>query len=477
MAGGDEQYSTREYAGDRAADTVRVMQRMPDEDRSTRSQVQHSIADSQASELAPGVRMGDDRAIGDTPNWNAFSSQQLYDFATGDNVPTSADTLGRSFNDGGNRLVEAANGLFEAVTAIEGAWTGVAADSAKGALSPLAQAAGQAGQTAQMMGVQMARQSAAASEVRKLPPPQEFDQQKSLQAMITGGPAALQADMRAQKEAADAVKREQITYLDAYTQTLASVDAQTPSFVPPPTGSINPGAGGSARISGSDVAVPQSGGQFSTAAYSGGSGGSHTAAVPTGGSSGGGNLTPTGFDTGGFGPGGSGSGNVGTSGSVSDIPTSTSTSGFAPSSASVGPQPPVGLGTGGPGGGTPGGPAAGPGGFGGPLGAFGAGAGSGGFGQGGPASGSGSGSSAGAGPRGGLGAPGAGTAPTGAMVGRGGVGGAAPVGAGGRRAEDEDDDERDRPYFLIEGDPDSAFGSDQMTAPAVIGEAADDGDD
>jgi hypothetical protein len=474
MGNGNDQYSTREYAGDRAADTVRVMQRMPQEDRSTRSQVQTSIADSQASELAPGVRMGDDRAIGDKPNWNAFSSEELYRFATTDNLPTSADALGRAFNDGGNRLVEAANGLFEAVTAIEGAWTGVAADSAKGALAPLAQAAGRAGQTAQMMGVQMARQSSAASEVRKLPPPQEFDQQKSMQAMMTGGPAALQADLRAQKEAADAVKREQISYLDSYTQTLAAVDAQTPSFVPPPANSINPGAGGATRISGSHVAVPESGGQFSTATYSGGPGGGPASAVPTGGSSGGGNLTPTGLGTDGFGPGGVGSGTNATSGSVSDIPAGTSTSGFVPSSASVGTQPPVGLGAGGTGGGSPAGPSAGLGGFGGALGGLGAGAGGNAFGQGGPASGSGA--NAGAGPRGGLGAPAGATAPPGAVVGRGGAGGAAPVGAGGRRAEDEDDDERDRPYFLIEGDPDSAFGNDQMTAPAVIGEA-DDGDD
>ena len=82
--------------------------------------------------------MGDDRAIGDTPNWDGFDSQQLYDFATQDNSPTTADDLGRAFNTGGNSLADAANGLFDAVTRLDGAWSGVAADSARAALAPLA---------------------------------------------------------------------------------------------------------------------------------------------------------------------------------------------------------------------------------------------------------------------------------------------------------------------------------------------------
>lgn len=258
MAPNNEHYDTQEYAGDRATRTHRVMQHMPDEDRTSRTDLQESITGSQAAELAPEVRMGDDRVIGDTPNWDGFDSKQLYNFATQNNSPTTADALGRTFNAGGNGLVDAANGLLDAVTRLDGAWSGVAADSARTALGPLAQAAGQAGQTAQMMGVQMARQSVAATEVRKLPPPQDFDQQQSLNAMVTGGPAAMQADLKAQKEAAEAVKREQITYLNAYTQAMSSVDAHTPSFVPPPVGHINPGDGGGARITGGPV--PYSGG-------------------------------------------------------------------------------------------------------------------------------------------------------------------------------------------------------------------------
>lgn len=41
---------------------------------------------------------------------------------------------------------------------------------------------------------------------------------------------------------------------------------------------------------------------------------------------------------------------------------------------------------------------------------------------------------------------------------------------GGRRGEEEEDGEHKRPSFLLEGDPDAVFGTDQMTAPPVIGE-------
>ena len=45
-----------------------------------------------------------------------------------------------------------------------------------------------------------------------------------------------------------------------------------------------------------------------------------------------------------------------------------------------------------------------------------------------------------------------------------------PTGAGGRRGEGEEDDEHQRPDFLIEADPDAIFGTDQRTSPPVIGE-------
>jgi hypothetical protein len=53
--------------------------------------------------------------------------------------------------------------------------------------------------------------------------------------------------------------------------------------------------------------------------------------------------------------------------------------------------------------------------------------------------------------------------------GRGGAGG--PMGGtGGGRGEGDEDGEHQRPSYLVEADPDSLFGTDEMTAPPVIGE-------
>lgn len=442
MAPNNEHYDTHRYAGDQAIDTRRTMNRMGEEDRSSTQDIQNSINTSQAAELAPEVRMGDDRVIGDTPNWESYSSEQLYNFATQSNSPTTADDLGRAFNEGGNSLAEAANGLLDAVSRLDGAWSGVAADSAKSALAPLAQAAGLAGQTAQLMGVRMSQQSVAATEVRKLPPAKEFDQQQQLNAMLAGGPSAMTADLKAQKDAADAVKREQISYLNTYTASMSAVDAQTPSFVPPKE-TIGTGSGSGSGFGGYRATIPDTGtGSTFTPTTTGGPNTRYTGvAGPNGGAS-------PGFV--------GGEDQTDQAGYVPTPGMSTGTSGYTPPSTTTAPPSTFGPG-GGPGGGAP---SAGAGGFGGGFGSFGAqGGGAGGAAGGAPGAGS------GATPKGGVPTS---ISPTGSAAGRGGAGGGMG-GAGRGKGEKEDDDEHDRPAYLVEGDPESTFGSDALTAPPVIG--------
>jgi len=43
------------------------------------------------------------------------------------------------------------------------------------------------------------------------------------------------------------------------------------------------------------------------------------------------------------------------------------------------------------------------------------------------------------------------------------------MGAGGHKGEGSEDEEHTRASFLVEPDPDSTFGTDEMTAPPVIG--------
>jgi hypothetical protein len=102
---------------------------------------------------------------------------------------------------------------------------------------------------------------------------------------------------------------------------------------------------------------------------------------------------------------------------------------------------------------------------------------SGGFGSGGfgPGGSGGAGGPGGAGRGGGVGGmgPGGALAAEGAALrgggaaGRGGVGGG--MVPGGKRGEDEEDDEHQRASYLVEGDPDAVFGTDEATAPPVIG--------
>ncbi|HJQ47371.1 MAG TPA: hypothetical protein VJ870_13810, partial [Amycolatopsis sp.] len=46
----------------------------------------------------------------------------------------------------------------------------------------------------------------------------------------------------------------------------------------------------------------------------------------------------------------------------------------------------------------------------------------------------------------------------------------APMGAAGQRGKGADDEEHQRPDYLIEADPDSIFGTDVRATPPVIGE-------
>jgi cytochrome c556 len=131
------------------------------------------------------------------------------------------------------------------------------------------------------------------------------------------------------------------------------------------------------------------------------------------------------------------------------------------------PPPAFGPGGGGPGGGPRGGGGFGPRGSGGSFGPGGSGPGSPGSGGRGPGGGFGPGAGGaaaaaeGAAGRGGMGGPG----------GRGGMGGmGGGMGAGGKKGEGEEDGQHERPSFLVEPDPHDTFGTDEVTAPPVIGE-------
>jgi len=191
-----------------------------------------------------GFDMGSDRAIANPPNWNAQDSQQLYDSATVNNKPETATATAHAWTHHGTELKQASDHLYNAISELGNAWVGQGAAGAQGALVGIANSGSQASEAAHTMSDRLARQATAAEKVRHMPEPKQYDPKQSMAAALAGGPAALIADQKAQSDAADDVKAQQVAMFNAYTQAMSEVDSSTPSFGPEslgmkPTGSHN----------------------------------------------------------------------------------------------------------------------------------------------------------------------------------------------------------------------------------------------
>ncbi|MGA6165632.1 hypothetical protein [Amycolatopsis magusensis] len=179
-----------------------------------------------------GPDMGADRAITNPPNWQAQESQQLYEGATVNNDPGTAEATSQVWTQHSKELNQAANDLYTAISELGAAWVGQGAGAAQGTLVAIANSSSTASEAASTMSTRLAQQAAAAAEVKKMPAPMKFDPQKQTEAMLAGGPAAMVADMKAQSDAADEVKAQQVAFFNRYTQAMSEVDSTTPSFGP-----------------------------------------------------------------------------------------------------------------------------------------------------------------------------------------------------------------------------------------------------
>lgn len=193
---------------------------------------------------AGGFDMGSDRAIANPPNWNAQESQQLYAGAVNNNDPGTAEATGQAWSHHGTELKQASDHLYNAISELGNAWVGRGAAGAQGALVAIANSGSQASEAAHTMSDRLARQASAAAEVKKMPAPKDYDPKQSMAAALAGGPAALIADQKAQADAANDVKAQQVAFFNAYTKSMSEVDSSTPSFGPEslgmkPTGSHN----------------------------------------------------------------------------------------------------------------------------------------------------------------------------------------------------------------------------------------------
>lgn len=295
----------------------------------------------QARDSAGGFDYGSDRAIGSPPNWASQESEQLYRGATQSNDPSTAEVTGQAWRNHGDELHQAANDLYTAVSELGNAWIGKGASSAQGALVGIANSSQQAGDAAHSMASRLAQQAAAAAEVKKMPAPRTFDPARQTAAMLAGGPAAMVADMKKQSDEAKAVHAQQVRYFNAYTQSMSEVDHRTPSFGPeslglPPGGYIGSthasAAGTAAGITGG---IPVGSAGAAAAGFSGGGGGGGRAGSVFGAPGGQPGGTPGG-PGGGLGGGLPDGATSGVGAGASGVPTSSSGGGAVALGAGIG---------------------------------------------------------------------------------------------------------------------------------------------
>ncbi|TCO65284.1 hypothetical protein [Actinocrispum wychmicini] len=471
------------------------LQRTFMKDGQVNSQVQQQTAQD-ASTLTAGVSTRSTPGI-PTTNYMSVEHGNLKNMVKDGVDPGSSQDRSDVWITTGNAMVEHQQDFVGAIGASEGEWRGKAGDSARKFMADVANYIGKAGQSAQLAGKQESLHSQALSNAgNAMPDPIPFNlDAANADLKNTTDPfdyiakyskyeATYQASEQAHQQAADVVSTYDQSLRGA--STLPSFDAppQMGGSTPPQPKKIDDGGDSGHRgdrpgLSAVDSHGPD-GPQGDTpkqgTGFPPGTGGPPGNGFPGGGVPGGGPGGGGGHG-GGINPGGG----PGSGGGTGVGPGGTGGQSYIPGAG------------GGGGGGAPlpnyGSPDAMPMG---PMGGFGGNFDQGGSNYGGSRYGAGGGSEGGAGGRGGFGGgagsgtgagargfgPGSGVgglAAEQAAMGRGGAGGAGRGGMGGmggmggHKGEGGEDEEHQRASFLVEPDPDSTFGTDEITAPPVIG--------
>lgn len=451
---------------------------------------------AQAEQLAQGIATRQGPAMM-CSNYMATPHADLKTMVTEDVDPDAVGETGDLWISAGNAMTRFQSGVAAAINNSASDWQGPAGDSAREFMAAVGTWVGDAGQSAQLAGTQTNLQSSSLAEAkRNMPEPVEFDLAAANQDLRqTTNPIELIEKLNTYQQQYDdqqAAHQQAATVVNAYDSSLGTASTM-PSFAPPPTMSSS-GVTAEVQKNPVDNADVNVGHRDD---------GSPDNTMP---------KNPNGYDKDPYTPPPSlndpgdddpyqppewnnndpnNPNNPNNPGNPDgQYPAPTNPNDYVPGPVpGPGQYPPYGPGGGnnnpgggnnnpfvppmpmtgpGPGGGGDYGRSGGGGRYGGgPGGGFGGGPGGGGPGGG---SGSGSGMGRGGGP-GGFGPGGAlaaeSAAMRGAAGGRGGPGGMMPM--GGSRANGEDDDEHNRPSFLVEADPDAVFGTDEMTAPPVIG--------
>jgi hypothetical protein len=365
--------------------------------------------------------MGDERTIPPADTQYPGVEHQVLKKWTDEGQPGDANNIGEMYRDFASGLTEAAENLMVAVFGSQAGWTGQAANAMRTRLQKVAEWSQKTGDSFKVASSAFVSQGESVGTAKTaMPDPVEYNPGQMIKDAATSGSivdiALLPVNMYQQRQAQQQAHEKAIQVVAQRDAELAAAAASIPPFEPPPKieepGGKEPGPNQPANSNGEDQNQTPPNVNMPSLPIGSGTGTSGFSHTPT--NFGGPGGLPPGGIPGGAGPAGGGGGFGGAFGG-----------GFGPGGA---PRPGGGFGPMGPG----------------------AAAGGAGTGAGAP----------GAGMAGGRGA---------GMAGGRGAGGMGGGGMGAGRGQGGEDDEHQRPSYLVEPDPDATFGTDQMTAPPVIG--------
>jgi uncharacterized protein YukE len=182
-------------------------------------------------------------------DWRAYSSKELHDFANIGNNPAEVfDSVAR-WQSNTDALKNSTANFTNNVGQLMSAWQGAAANAAQGALVPLVKWGDTAAGNADRLQANLRKAGEAALHLKTMPGPVDepsfFDM---LLTHLSGSPAAI-ADMHEQVRHANAVKEQQVRHMEQYEGTMATVYTELPDYHvapgavanPPSPGGTNPG--------------------------------------------------------------------------------------------------------------------------------------------------------------------------------------------------------------------------------------------
>ncbi|WP_414941931.1 WXG100 family type VII secretion target [Amycolatopsis sp. cmx-11-51] len=206
---------------------------------------------SSARGRSDGFDIGADRAITNPPNWeSAPTSQDLWNQANLGNDPSTATSISQSWSSHGTQLNQASNDLYTAISELGAAWIGQGAASAQGSLVAIANSGSQASEAATTMSDRLQKQADAATKVKLMPKPTNYTPEGAMGQALAAGPVGMITDQKPLADQDKEVRAEQARFLEAYTKEMSEVDSSTPSFGPESLGMKPTASHNSASFSG-----------------------------------------------------------------------------------------------------------------------------------------------------------------------------------------------------------------------------------